>query len=155
MKSSVSMSPTAALSFALILSQISFSLAVIASLGVVASAFGVALVLAFVSAGVFDVFALLDDGVVLQAEKLSKTAASKINRFIFEELLAKGCKRHLCFYDNRAHKSRAGGRAVGWIKNLMTYARRLRACRKRARTRPSTLRPSTRASVPQSHARPD
>src|SRR5437660_9730821 len=99
MKSSVSMSPTAALSFALILSQISFSLAVIASLGVAASAFGVALALAFVSAGVFDVFVLLDDGVVLQAEKLRKIAARNINLFIFEELLLNGFRRHLCFYD--------------------------------------------------------
>src|SRR5205085_7947503 len=98
MKSSVSMSPTPALSFALILSQISFSLAVIVSLVAFASAFGVALVLAFMFAGVFDVFALLGAGVVLQADTQTSSAASRINRFICRTP-RRECKRHLCFYD--------------------------------------------------------
>src|SRR2546423_14871914 len=86
MKSSASIEPKPSGFFVLILSQISFSLAMMASLGALVSVFGVAevfvLAFALVFADVFDVFALLGSGVVLQAENASKSAESRSNRFI-------------------------------------------------------------------------
>src|SRR4051812_7950413 len=84
MKSSASSAPKPSGFFARISSQISFSLAKTGSLAELASAFGVAdvLAVAFVFAGVFAELALPGSGVVLQADAASKNAESRSNRFI-------------------------------------------------------------------------
>src|ERR1043165_1808953 len=86
MKSSPSTPPKPSMFFVSILSQISFSLAMVASLGALVSVFEVAevfaLAAALVFAAVFAELALLGSGVVLHADIASRNAESRSNRFI-------------------------------------------------------------------------
>src|SRR5438128_521346 len=117
MKSSASIAPKPSMFFVLILSQISFSLAMMASLGELVSVFGETLVFAlaaaFVFAAVFDELALLGSGVVLHAENTSRNAESKSNRFIGRTPGEKNGECDRASMINRVRKSIAREDSVG------------------------------------------